>query len=160
MLPDQARRYLLHGLAATPVVIDRLMRAATAADDDRRPDPERFTLREVIAHLADWETVWRERLERIRAETEPLLPNIDEGRMAIERDYAHSHVTGRQAQFRDGRAALLRLLTSLQPEEWQRAGRHSEWGAMTIADLATLVLGHDAYHLRQIAEWLEAGGGR
>ena len=41
MLPTGARGYLLHGLAATPVVVDRLLRDAVPKVYDRRPDPER-----------------------------------------------------------------------------------------------------------------------
>ena len=32
---------------------------------DRKPDPERFTIREVVAHMADWEGVWLERARRV-----------------------------------------------------------------------------------------------
>jgi uncharacterized damage-inducible protein DinB len=156
MVPEHVRRYLLHGLAGTPIVVDRLMAAATPADLDRRPDPERFTLREVMAHLADWEPIWQERLERVRSEESPALPSIDEGQMAIDRDYARSNPTEQQTRFRDGRATLLRLLHDLAPEEWDRTGRHSAWGTLTTAEIAALILGHDGYHLRQIAEWLES----
>src|SRR5689334_15273409 len=110
MLPDQARGYLLHGLGATPVVVDRLLREATPDDYDRRPDPERFTLREVLAHLADWEPIWLERLRKLRTESQPALPSYDEGQLAIDHDYAHADVNEQQARFRDGRAALLRFL--------------------------------------------------
>jgi uncharacterized damage-inducible protein DinB len=154
MLPDQARRYLLHGLAATPVVVDRLLRDAEPADYDRRPDPERFTLREVIAHLADWEPIWLERLQKIRTENQPTLPSYDEGQMAIDHDYAHADVGEQQARFREGRARLLQFLQELSPAEWERSGLHTQWGALSIETLAVLVHGHDGYHLRQIAEWL------
>jgi hypothetical protein len=157
MLPEATHRYLLHGLAATPIVIDRLLLAATPADYDRRPDPERFTLREVIAHLADWEPVWHQRLQRVRTEEQPMLPGYDESQWAIDHDYAHAAVPEQMARFREGRARLLAFLRDLSPEDWDRTGQHSQWGRVTLADLAVLVLGHDGYHLRQIADWLDAG---
>jgi uncharacterized damage-inducible protein DinB len=159
MLPEGARRYLLHGLAATPVVIDRLMREAKPEDYDRRPDPERFTLREVMAHLADWEPIWLERLRKIQAEENPPLQGYDEGQWAIDHDYDHANVTERQDRFRAGRERLVKFLEELPPEQWERTGQHSQWGALSITALATLILGHDGYHLRQISEWLDAGRG-
>jgi len=158
MIPEHVRRYLLAGLEATPIALDRLLKDAPEAAWDLRPDPERFTLREVMAHLADWEPVWRERLERIRSEDLPELPGYDEGQWAIDHDYAHADPRTQQALFRDRRAQLLEMLRALSPDDWQRAGQHSQWGRLTMCDLATLILGHDGYHLRQTAEWLEAAG--
>jgi hypothetical protein len=31
---------------------------------------------------------------------------------------------------------------------------HDEWGPSNIEAMAVLVLGHDGYHTKQIAEWL------
>ena len=92
MLPEKARFYLMKGLESAPVVIKRMLRTADSVDWDRRPDPERFSLREVLSHLADWEPIW---LERIR-------------RMA-EEDNEHRAKGGRRAMSSYGRAALLRL---------------------------------------------------
>jgi uncharacterized damage-inducible protein DinB len=155
MLPEKALHYLKEGLAATPVVIDRLLREAAPEQYDLRPDPERFTLREVMGHLADWEGVWMERAQRILTEENPDLPGYDEGAWAIEHGYARMDVAEQQARFREGRAKLLALLDPLSAEEWTRTAQHSEWGEITLVGLATLVLGHDGYHTRQIAEWID-----
>src|SRR5262249_2629111 len=121
-----------------------------------RPDPERFTLREVVAHLADWESIWLERLEKIRTESNPTLPSRDEGQLAIEHDYAHADPAERLARFREGRARTLQHPQPLAPQEWARTGQHTEWGALNVATLATLILGHDGYHLGQTVDWLDA----
>jgi uncharacterized damage-inducible protein DinB len=157
MLPDKARSYLLHGLSATPLVIDRLLKDATEAEFDRRPDPDRFTIREAMAHLADWEGVWMERISKMATEENPHLQGYDEGQWAIDNDYAHLDVHEQQARFREGRARLLAYLRDLPSDQWQRSGLHTEVGPVTIASLAVLVLGHDGYHTKQISEWLASG---
>jgi uncharacterized damage-inducible protein DinB len=157
MLPDVTRRYLLHGLSATPIAVDRMLRQATPADWDHRPDPERFTLREVIAHLSDWEPVWQERIQAIRTQDRPTLEGYDESQWAIDHDYAHAMPEEQQARFRESRAQLLRLLENVSPEEWERTGIHTQWGAMSLESVVVLILGHDGYHLRQITEWLNLG---
>ena len=75
MFHPYIRNYLLAGLAATPDILDALLK--DAADDsplwDARPDLERFTIREALAHLADWEPIWQARIIRIRDEDSPEL---------------------------------------------------------------------------------------
>ena len=154
MLPENTRKYLLNGIAGAPVIIDWMLQRATEKDYDRRPDPERFTLREVMAHLADWEGVWRERMTAMKTQNRPTLQGYDEGQWAIDHDYAHANFAEQQRLFRDGRAALMDLLRELSPKDWERLGNHTELGPLSIEALAVQILGHDAYHLRQIAEWL------
>lgn len=153
MVPAAARRYLRHGLDATPVVLDRLCAGITGDELDRRPDPERFTLREALAHMADWEPIWLDRIQRMRRENDPFLPSIDEGVLAVERDYAHSDAAESLARFRSGREDLSVVLGDLAEDEWERIGYRDQVGPLTIIDLAYFVLGHDGYHLRQIADF-------
>ena len=155
MLPEKARLYLLEGLESAPVVIERMLRTAESLDWNRRPDAERFSLREVVCHLADWEPIWLERIRRMAEEDNPRLPGYDEGQMAIDRDYAHAEPREQLARFTSGRVALLRYLRSLPSESWSRPGFHSEWNEVTVASVAVLILGHDGYHTKQVAEWLD-----
>lgn len=155
MLAERAHHYLRHGLAATPVVLERLLSGTTPQDHDRRPDPERFTIREAVAHLADWEGVWLERMQRIKTE-EPFLPGYDEGQWAIDHDYAHSDLVEQTRKFRDGRAAILAFLAELAPADWERTGNHQEAGVLTLESLAVMILGHDGYHLRQVTDFSAA----
>jgi len=56
--------------------------------------------------------------------------------------------------FRKSRARLLQLIESLEASEWSQTGRHSEWGILSAKDLVQIILGHDQYHMRQVAEWI------
>jgi uncharacterized damage-inducible protein DinB len=156
MLPAKSRYYMMHGLNGTPIVVERLMKTATEADFDRRPDPDRFTIREVMGHMADWEGVWLELAKRMANEDNPHLQGYDEGQWAIDHNYGEMDVPQQVARFRTGRETLVAFLNSLKPEDWQRPCRHDEWGPSNIESMAVLVLGHDGYHTRQIADWLEA----
>jgi hypothetical protein len=153
MIATAVLRYLQGGLAATPIVLEQLCAGITTEEMDRQVDPERFTLREAIAHMADWEGVWEERISRMVEEDNPVLPGYDEGQWAIDHDYAHSDFAEQLDRFRAGREKLTALLASLGPEEWGRTCIREDIGPLTIGDLATLVLGHDGYHLRQVVEF-------
>ena len=157
MLPETVKSYLLHDLQATPDLMDRLLAdVADPATYDRRPDPERFTLREVLAHLADWEDIFRQRIQRTVEEDNPTLLDIDEGRIAMENDYAHADPAECRRRFRRGRAELLTTLRALTPAQWERVGTNTVIGPYSVGTQTVLIAGHDGYHLHQIVEWLGA----
>lgn len=129
------------------------MRGWSDDEADFRPDSTRFTLREVVAHLADWDAIFLERLSRTRDEHEPLLPNIDEGRLALDNEYSKSDLTEQLRLFGECRARLAAFARELTSEKWQRNCQHQRVGRLTLEGLALLIPLHDAYHLRQVMQW-------
>ena len=146
-------RYVKNGLSATPIVLTSLNESTTPAELDNRPDPDRFTLREAMAHLADWEPIWKERIGRIRDESFPTLPDRDEEQMAIDNDYAHHDFDADLARFVSDRRELAATLATVTDEEWLRTAYREHVGEVTLFDSIVLILAHDAYHLRQFAEF-------
>jgi uncharacterized damage-inducible protein DinB len=156
MMPAKVHQYLVSALSGTPDVVERLLKELSADDPlwDFRPDPERFSLREVVAHLADWEPIHLERISRMLAEENPTLPDIDEGKMAADNDYAHSDPHGSLEWLRGGRQKVVQRLETLMSDEWTRPGYRETIGEITIEVQATFIAAHDGYHTRQIAQWL------
>lgn len=95
-----------------------------------------------------------ERLKRILEEDEPILPNYDEGQLAIDRGYAHRNFAEQIRLYRAGRAKIMEFVRVLPDDAWQRTGNRPEIGQITIEALATLITLHDNYHVRQMLEWL------
>jgi len=156
--PPPARNYLIKALGGMPDVFDHLL-SGLGPDDprwDKSPDPIRFTLREMAAHLADWEPIWAERLCRVRDETRPLLPSIDEGQLAIANDYKHQAPLESLHRFRAGRAKVVGILNDLSSPDWEKVAEREFVGPLTMQMLASFVLSHDGYHLHQVVEWLKA----
>lgn len=157
MLLPLMRERLLTALAGTPDVLDGLLRSVKPHDAlwDRRPDPDRFTLREALAHLTDYEAVWMERLRRTREEEQPELPPVDRDRLAVDHDYAHSDAAQSRAAFRRQRTELVEYLRDLRPEDWQRVGHWAGpgGGPLTLEEQAAFVVIHDGYHTQQVAQW-------
>jgi uncharacterized damage-inducible protein DinB len=155
-LPNAARDYLLKGIESTPTIL-RALTIARADDDpawDRRSDPDRFTLREALAHLADWEPIWLERFQRIRVGDHPFLPSVDEGALAIENRYSEIAPSQSLAKQREGRRSLTAYLRSIRDDEWDLTCDREFVGVLTLQQLAMYILAHDAYHLEQVAEGL------
>lgn len=154
-LPTAARDYLIEAVAGTPLILSTLLANRDDSDAvwDKRPDPERFTLREVLGHLADWEPIWVERISKIRKGDHPFLPSIDEGALAAENDYASSSPIANLKRFAEGRRATVDCLRSIRDEEWDLTCEREFVGPLTLQQQAYYILAHDGYHARQVAVW-------
>ncbi len=153
MLTAKVYQYALMSLEGTPAVFARLLSGLSEAEADLRPDPARFTLREAIAHLADWEDVFRQRMLLTQHEDNPVLQGYDEGQWAIDHAYAQSDWRAQLARFGQERAQTAALIRSFTPEHLARVGRHTEAGPISLQEQILLITVHDGYHARQFAEY-------
>src|SRR5579871_1815426 len=146
--------YIRRALGSNPVIIERLVDQLPDSAFDARPDPERFTLREVLCHLADWEPFFLERLKGAATVDNFRITVYDEGQMAIDNDYAHQDPRDALKRYKSGRDAYLAYAASLPPEAIDRPAYHPEQGKLTAGDLINIVVGHDVYHIDQISAML------
>lgn len=132
----------------------------TAGLDDatlRRPEaPDKWSVIEVIQHLADTEVVLAWRTRQILIEDRPLIQGYDQDAWARMLGYAAMPLDLALAQLRGVRAANLRLWHSLTPAELARVGLHSERGPESLDLLLRLMGAHDLVHRRQIDRVLAA----
>ncbi len=157
-MPEAARKYVVDGIAATPVILSSLLHGMGNVDSawDHRPDPDRFTLREVMAHLADWDDVFAQRIIRMRDDEHPFLESVDEGQLCLDRHYATQDPLANVERLKASRPGVVALLRALPESAWERTGHREFVGDVTLSQLAAMILGHDTYHLRQVAEFSAA----
>ncbi len=151
-----ARSYLWRGVESNARVFDFLLRdlAGDSPRWDAKPDPERFSLREIVAHLLDFDSVSRDRFERVIREDHPELEDWDPTEAA-----AHYDARDPKHQLENllvSRRELAVWLEGLSDDEWKRAGSRPRVGEFSVEEGTALLLGHDSYHLAQIVEWLDA----
>jgi hypothetical protein len=146
--------YLLLTLELGPRVIRRLLDQLPGGRLDQRLHPDRFTPREVVAHLADWEPITRERIRTALTAPGTEVPAYDEGQMAVDHRYEESDPWEQAERFARERQVTAELLRGLPPEDWGRSVHHPERGPQSVEDLANLLLGHDLYHIEQLTEYL------
>lgn len=156
MFPPAIRKYQLISLTGAPHILETLLKGWDDNDPrwDVRLDPDRFTLREMIAHLADWEPIHAERIRKICTEDMPELPDIDEGALAVTNNYAASVPSESLRRFSEGRAALMAQLKSLSDAQWERQGNRILVGIVSVETYMTLTNAHDGYHFVQTADYL------
>ncbi len=148
-------------LALAAQLLPWLERRTAGLDDAilRRPEaPGKWSVIEVIQHLADSEVVlaWRTRL--ILTVDRPEIQGYDQDAWARMLGYAAMPLDVTLAQLGGLRAANLRLWRALTPAERARVGLHSERGPESIDLLIRLMGAHDLVHRRQIDRVLKSAG--
>ena len=150
--PEIARFYLLPALEAAPAAIAKLAPHEGDPRWDERPDPARFTLREVVAHLADWDEIFIARMNRTLTEDNPFLASVDEGVLCAERRYESQSPSANLERFATNRAQLIELVRSFEAQDWGRPAHREFVGDVDLFRLVTIVIGHDGYHVKQFAD--------
>lgn len=144
-------RDFLAVLAETPAALGRAVGGLSREQDGTPERPGKWSVRQVVQHLADAETVGAFRYRMILAHDEPAIPGYDQDAWARHLRYEEAELASALADFRTLRAANLRLLRRSTPQELQRVGLHSERGRESVEKTARMFAGHDLLHLRQIA---------
>jgi uncharacterized damage-inducible protein DinB len=136
--------------AASPKKIERLIRRASASRLTKRPAPGKWSVAEILAHLADTELVYGYRVRAIIGAPGTPIPAFDQDAWALQMNYAKRPAKQSLAAFRALRENNLALLKSLSPEKKKWFGIHAERGQESIATLVSMMAGHDLNHIRQI----------
>lgn len=142
--------------AATPKKLERLVDGASASKLRKRPAPGKWSVAEILAHLADVEIVvgWRVRL--ILGAPGIAIQAFDQDSWVAALHYDKRNPRESLAQLRALREANLALYKSLSPEQWKHYGMHSERGQESVEHILRMMAGHDLNHLRQIEQILKS----
>jgi len=136
--------------SATANKLARLLKGKSPAKLRKRPAPEKWSVSEIVAHLADGEIIQSWRMRSILGAPGTPVQAYDQDAWAVSGHYDKRDPRKCLEQFRILREANLALLKTLSPEQWKQSGLHSERGEESIERIVTLVAGHDLNHLEQI----------
>lgn len=121
----------------------------------RMPAPDGvFSPVEQVWHLADLERDgFGVRIERLLHERQPLLPDFDGTRVAIERNYSSLPLEAGLAAFEDARRRNIEVFRCLKAEAWRRSGFQEGVGPVSLCDIPSFMMQHDAAHRTEIETW-------
>ena len=142
-------------IAAYEQGIDDLRAAVagmTAEQVLSRPVPGKWSTLEVVAHLADTEIYYTDRIERTIALERPLLMGVDERLYPERLNYQAFDLAEQLDLFAALRRHGTRVLRMQPPGAWLRVGVHSETGVVTLRQLVFQAVRHVRHHLPFIAE--------
>jgi DinB superfamily len=140
-------------LEQTPIIIEKIVWAATEEQLHWKPAQDRWSIAEVLAHLADVEVLgFRERVEKMMAEKNPMLAAYDQNAAYAEGRYSKLRAKESLKVFCHERDRSLSALRYVPMAAAGRTGQHSKLGAITIGQLMNEWAFHDLGHIRQISE--------
>jgi uncharacterized damage-inducible protein DinB len=148
--------YLLKSLEFGPIALESVVSAIPSSRFDERLSEDRFSLREAVAHMVDFEPIFRKRIEDANATPGVIVHSYDEDQMAIDHDYASQDLHANLERLKTERALTAAVVRSLSPSDFKKEMNHSSIGRLAIEDVANFLLAHDLYHLEQAAAYLKA----
>ena len=131
-----------------------LLKGATSAKLRKKPAPDKWSVNEILAHLADVEIVTGWRVRSILGAPGTPIQAFDQDAWAAAGHYAKRDARKSLEQFRVLREGNLTLLKSLTPEQWKQYGMHAERGQESVERLLAMIAGHDINHLEQVESLL------
>ena len=139
-------------LEQTPIIIEKILYAATKDELYWKPKAERWSISEVLAHLVDVEQVFRERARRMVEEDAPALDSYDQNASYAAGKYSSGSAEEHLRAFCHERDRSMSWLRYIPGAAVVRAAQHAELGRITLGDLMHEWAFHDLGHVRQISE--------
>jgi hypothetical protein len=133
-------------IRSTPVQLENLIQAL--GPEKLNLAPGKWSLRDILSHLADCEIVFAFRLRQTLADDHPVVQPFDQDKWALP--YPHYDARTALAAFSALRQWNVALIAGLKPEDFDRTMNHPERGDMTFRTVVETMGGHDRNHLRQV----------
>ena len=141
---------LLERFRRGPEVLAVVLTGVFGEEEDFVAAPGKWSIRQIIAHLADGELVGAHRMRAVIAEENPTLTAFDQDLWTHNLDYSLRKPKQSLESFRRLRAENYDLLKNLPETAYSRAGNHTERGKVTLLELVEGYAGHAESHARQL----------
>ncbi len=142
-------------LAQTPDKIKKLISGVKKKKLYRRPKPEKWSVAEIVAHLAETEIVMGWRYRSVAEKSGVTIQSFEQDDWAANARYGKSDIHEMLEMYAAVRRSTLRFLKGLPKEKWDNYGMHQERGKETIRHIVNLEAGHDLNHWKQIKAILQ-----
>lgn len=126
----------------------------------RKPAADKWSIAQIMAHLADAELVIGWRLRQVLSSNGTTIQPFAQDVWADIFQYENSDPRQSLDIFRTLRTANLALLKRVPKDLWNNYGMHQERGKETVTHIVQMIAGHDLNHLRQIEDIARKSRGR
>src|ERR1051326_3914002 len=149
-MPDIAT--LLERYRRGPELLAVVLTGVFGEEEDFARAQGKWSIRQIVAHLADAELVGAHRFRQVIAEDSPTLIAYDQDAWTANLDYARRKPKQSLETFRRIRAENYDLLKGLPESAFARSGNHSERGMLTLGEMLEGYAEHAESHARQLQE--------
>lgn len=137
-------------------VVAEALAGATKDDLDTSPGEGKWTIREIVHHLADSEMTSAIRLRLLIASVNPPIAGYDQEEFARKLYYTDRPIEASLDAFNAARRSTAEILDRLSETEWLREGTHTEHGRYTVYKWLEIYASHAHAHAQQILVAREA----
>jgi hypothetical protein len=115
-----------------------------------RPEPAKWSMKELLCHIADTELLMTLRMKMIIAEDNPTLMKFDQEKWAEQSNYMEWDLKETLLLFGLLRSAMAGILQNLPEAAWKRTGRYEDGESKTLRDILDDSNQHCKHHLTQM----------
>ena len=123
---------------------------------DQTPVPGKWSIRQVVCHIADFEPVYMDRMKRVLVEDNPTMFGGDPDVFAAGLHYDKRNVQEELELISVVRRQMAVILRNTDVEDFQRTGVHSEAGPLTLETLLERITRHIPHHVTFVAAKIAA----
>lgn len=150
---------LYQELSCSTEMIRALLAGINQEESEIKPNPESWSILEVVCHLYDEEREdFREHLDFILHRQNEEWHRIDPDGWVTERKYNEQNLAEMQEKFFAERLKSMEWLQGLSEADWENTYT-SQFGSMKAGDMFSCWIAHDNLHVRQLTElrrnWIE-----
>ena len=124
----------------------------TSEQINAAPVPGKWSTRQVVCHLADFESVYADRMKHIIAEDQPTFVGGFHQQFADHLVYDKRDIEEELTLIESVRVQMARILRTLHTKTFERTGIHAIEGPMTLRDLLDRITKHIPHHIQFIEE--------
>lgn len=124
---------------------DKLLRGLPEEAGDKRYAPDKWTIKQVVAHVIDTERVFAFRALAFARKDPTRLPSFEQDAYAEQARVEERSLTDLADEWRSVRRATIHLFRTFDEEVSQRRGVASE-STFSVRAVAYIVAGHEIHH--------------
>ena len=148
------RDHRLEALAASPKIVERVLRVFPRDRYDERPHHESLTCREIFALLSDTEEIVLDRIRTANRTPGSTVAWYEPEIRARDRHYAGKEPFHEAEVFESRRQMTIEYLEALGPEDFAKTVTLDGHGTFTVDDYIVLVIAHDVSRIAELTEFL------
>jgi uncharacterized damage-inducible protein DinB len=145
----------LNSLQDTPKTLFNIVDQVKPEKYGSQTEPDRFNLTELVAHLADFDDIFLDRLRLAHESPGATIETYDPDVRAEEKHYRTRDIHHELDVFDNRRRDLVEFLSGLDSGDWQKSFDHPELGSMSIEQYTNIILAHDLSHISHAATYMK-----
>lgn len=143
---------LIDEYLAGPEKLREAIAGMTTEQIDAAPVSGKWSTRQVVCHIADFEPVYADRMKRALVEDNPTIFGGDPDAFAARLAYEQRDIDEELQLIESVRRHMARILRTLATNTFQRTVNHSEAGSLTLEQLLANITNHIPHHIKFIEE--------